>query len=153
VMALRFFTVYGPRQRPDLAIHKFVARMEAGKPLPIFGDGETGRDYTYVDDIVAGVLGALDYNLSSMDGAPFEICNLGNSHPVKLSELVRMLERATGKNAIVQREAPQQGDVPLTWADISKAGKLLGYRPQTTLEEGLKKFVAWYRATDPGLRA
>ena len=153
VMALRFFTVYGPRQRPDLAIHKFVARIEAGKPLPIFGDGETGRDYTYVDDIVAGVLGALEYNFASTKGAPFEICNLGNSQPVKLSELVRMLERAAGKKAIVQRESPQQGDVPLTWADISKAGKLLGYHPQTSLEEGLKKFVAWYRATAPGLRA
>ena len=153
VIALRFFTVYGPRQRPDLAIHKFVARMEAGKPLPIFGDGETGRDYTYVDDIVAGVLGALDYDFSSTDGAPFEICNLGDSQPVKLSELVRMLERATGKKAIVQREVPQQGDVPLTWADISKAGKLLGYRPQIMLEEGLKKFVAWYRAADPSQRA
>ncbi len=153
VMALRFFTVYGPRQRPDLAIHKFVARMEAGKPLPIFGDGETGRDYTYVDDIVAGVLGALDYDFSSTNVAPFEICNLGNSQPVKLSELVRMLEHATGKKAIIQREAPQLGDVPLTWADISKAGKLLGYRPQTTLEEGLQKFVAWYRATDPSMRA
>jgi UDP-glucuronate 4-epimerase len=152
-MALRFFTVYGPRQRPDLAIHKFVARIEAGKPLPIFGDGETGRDYTYVDDIVAGVLGALEYNFASTKGAPFEICNLGNSQPVKLSELVRMLERAAGKKAIVQRESPQQGDVPLTWADISKAGKLLGYHPQTSLEEGLKKFVAWYRATAPGLRA
>jgi UDP-glucuronate 4-epimerase len=153
VMALRFFTVYGPRQRPDLAIHKFVARMEAGKPLPIFGDGETGRDYTYIDDIVAGVLAALDYNFSSTDGAPFEICNLGNSHPVKLSELVCMLERATGKKAIIQREAPQQGDVPLTWADISKAERLLGYRPQTSLEEGLRKFVAWYRAADPVQRA
>jgi UDP-glucuronate 4-epimerase len=153
VMALRFFTVYGPRQRPDLAIHKFVARMEAGKPLPIFGDGETGRDYTYMDDIVAGVLGALDYDFASTNGAPFEICNLGNSQPVKLSELVRMLEHTTGKKAIVERDAPQQGDVPLTWADISKAGKLLGYRPQTTLEEGLKKFVAWYRAADPSLRA
>jgi UDP-glucuronate 4-epimerase len=127
--------------------------MEAGKPLPIFGDGETGRDYTYVDDIVAGVLGALDYDFSLTDGAPFEICNLGNSSPIKLSELVRMLESATGKKAIVQREAPQQGDVPLTWADISKAGKLLGYHPQTTLEEGLKKFVAWYRAADPHQRA
>jgi UDP-glucuronate 4-epimerase len=145
--------VYGPRQRPDLAIHKFVARMDAGKPLPIFGDGETGRDYTYVDDIVAGVLGALDYDFSSTEGAPFEICNLGNSHPVKLSELVGMLERATGKKAIVQREAPQQGDVPLTWADISKAERLLGYSPKTTLEEGLRKFVAWYRATDRSLRA
>src|ERR1700674_2654424 len=153
VVSLRFFTVYGPRQRPDLAIHKFVARIEAGTPLPMFGDGETGRDYTYVDDIVAGILGALDYNFSSTDGAPFEICNLGNSQPVKLSELVRMLDRATGKNEIVQREAPQQGDVPMTWADISKAEKLLGYRPQTTLEEGLKKFVAWYRAADPVQRA
>jgi UDP-glucuronate 4-epimerase len=153
VMALRFFTVYGPRQRPDLAIHKFVARIEAGKAIPIFGDGETGRDYTYVDDIVAGVLGALDYDFSSTQNAPFEIYNLGNSHPVKLSELVRMLERATGKNAIIDREGPQQGDVPLTWADISKAERLLGYRPQTTLEEGLRKFVAWYRAADPSLRA
>ncbi|HXC33804.1 MAG TPA: GDP-mannose 4,6-dehydratase [Verrucomicrobiae bacterium] len=153
VMALRFFTVYGPRQRPDLAIHKFVARIEAGKPLPIFGDGESGRDYTYVDDIVAGVLAALDYNFSSTDGPPFEICNLGNSHPLKLSELVYMLERTTGKKAIIQREGPQQGDVPLTWADVSRAGKLLGYRPQTSLEEGLKKFVAWYRAADPTQRA
>jgi UDP-glucuronate 4-epimerase len=153
VMALRFFTVYGPRQRPDLAIHKFVARMEAGKPLPIFGDGETGRDYTYVDDIVAGVLGALNYDFSSTEGSPFEICNLGNSQPVKLSELVRMIESATGKKAIVERKATQQGDVPLTWADISKAGNLLSYRPKTSLEEGLKKYVAWYRATDPSLRA
>jgi UDP-glucuronate 4-epimerase len=153
VVALRFFTVYGPRQRPDLAIHKFVARIEAGKAIPIFGDGETGRDYTYVDDIVAGILGALDYNFSLADGVPFEICNLGNSSPVKLSELVRLLECATGKKANIQREGLQQGDVPLTWADISKAGKLFGYRPQTTLEEGLKKFVAWYRSTDPTRRA
>ncbi len=153
VVALRFFTVYGPRQRPDLAIHKFVARMEAGKPLPIFGDGETGRDYTYVDDIVAGVLGALDYDFSAAEGAPFEICNLGNSHPVKLSKLVRMLERATGKKAMIEREGLQQGDVPLTWADISKAGRLLGYRPQTPLEDGLRKFVEWYRSADPNRRA
>ncbi|HLJ24433.1 MAG TPA: GDP-mannose 4,6-dehydratase [Candidatus Acidoferrales bacterium] len=153
VVALRFFTVYGPRQRPDLAIHKFIARMEAGKPIPIFGDGETGRDYTYVDDIVAGVLGALDYDFSPANGAPFEICNLGNSSPVKLKELVRLLECATGKKANIQREGLQQGDVPLTWADISKAGKLFGYRPQTTLEEGLRKFVVWYRATDPKQRA
>jgi UDP-glucuronate 4-epimerase len=153
VIALRFFTVYGPRQRPDLAIHKFVSKIEAGKPLPIFGDGATGRDYTYVDDIVAGILGALDYDFASTEGTPIEICNLGNSTPVKLSELVGMLERATGKSATIQRESPQQGDVPLTWADISKAGKLLGYHPQTTLQEGLQKFVTWYRATDPALRA
>ena len=153
VVALRFFTVYGPRQRPDLAIHKFVARIEAGNPIPIFGDGETGRDYTFVEDIVAGILGALDYDFSATAGTPFEICNLGNSHPVKLSELVHMLEQATGKKAIIQREAAQQGDVPLTWADISKAGRLLGYRPQTKLEEGLKKFVTWYRSADPIRRA
>lgn len=153
VVCLRFFTVYGPRQRPDLAIHKFVARIEKGQPIPIFGDGETGRDYTYVDDIVSGVMAALDYKFPSDGTAPFEIFNLGNSHPVKLGELVRMLERATGKQAIIQREAMQQGDVPLTWADISKAGRLLGYRPQTGLEEGLKTFVAWYRDADPSRRA
>jgi UDP-glucuronate 4-epimerase len=153
VVVLRFFTVYGPRQRPDLAIHKFVARIEAGKPIPIFGDGETGRDYTFVEDIVAGILGALDYDFSSTAGVPFEICNLGNSHPVKLSLLVRTLENATGKKAIIQREPAQQGDVPLTWANIAKASKLFGYHPQTTLEEGLKKFVEWYRAADPTRRA
>lgn len=153
VVALRFFTVYGPRQRPDLAIHKFVARIEAGKPLPIFGQGETGRDYTYIDDIVAGVLSALEYTFSPAGGTPFEIFNLGNSQPVKLSELVRLLECATGKKAVLQQEALQQGDVPLTWADISKAGRLLDYRPQTTIEQGLKKFVEWYRATDPVQRA
>jgi UDP-glucuronate 4-epimerase len=153
VVALRFFTVYGPRQRPDLAIHKFIARIEAGKPIPIFGDGETGRDYTYVEDIVAGILGALNYRFDSGGGAPFEIFNLGNSSPVKLSELVRLLECAIGKTANIQREPLQQGDVPLTWADISKAGKQLSYAPRTPLAEGLKKFVAWYRAADPGQRA
>jgi len=131
----------------------FVARMEAGKSIPIFGDGETGRDYTYVDDIVAGIFGALEYDFSSTVGTPMEICNLGNSHPVKLSQLVGMIEQVTGKKAIMQRESSQQGDVPLTWADISKAGRMLGYHPQTPLEEGLKKFVAWYRGTNPGLRA
>jgi UDP-glucuronate 4-epimerase len=108
---------------------------------------------TFVDDIVAGILGALDYDFSSTAGAPFEICNLGNSHPVKFSELVYMVEQATGKKAIIQREPAQQGDVPLTWADISKAVKLLGYQPQTTLEQGLKKFFTWYRSADPIRRA
>jgi UDP-glucuronate 4-epimerase len=162
VVALRFFTVYGPRQRPDLAIHKFVARIEAGQPIPFFGDGETGRDYTYVDDIVGGVLAALDYpfppsrtgeNGLAGKEAPFEIFNLGNSHPIKLSQLVCLLERATGKKAIIEREAPQPGDVPLTWADISKAGNLLGYHPQTSMEDGLRKFAAWYRAANPSQRA
>jgi UDP-glucuronate 4-epimerase len=153
VICLRFFTVYGPRQRPDLAIHKFTALIEAGKPVPVFGDESTGRDYTYVDDIVAGVLAALDYQLRVAGDAPFEVFNLGNSHPVRLVELIELLERATGKKAIREQQAAQPGDVPLTWADISKAERLLGYRPATPIEEGLKRFVAWYRSADPSRRA
>jgi UDP-glucuronate 4-epimerase len=151
-ICLRFFTVFGPRQRPDLAIHKFVALIERGEPLPIFGDGETGRDYTYVDDIVAGVLAAIDYTPPVLNGAAFEIFNLGNSHPVKLNELLDRLEKVTGKKAIRERKDEQPGDVPLTWADISKAGKLLEYRPKTALEDGLKTFVAWYRTVEPSQR-
>jgi len=120
--------------------------------LPIFGDGETGRDYTYVDDIVAGVLAAIDYTPGAVNGAPFEIFNLGNSHPVKLNELLDRLEKVTGKKAIREPKDEQPGDVPLTWADISKAGKLLEYRPKTALEDGLKTFVAWYRSAEPSQR-
>ena len=145
VLCLRFFTVFGPRQRPDLAIHKFTALIEAGKPIPVFGDGSTGRDYTYVDDIVAGVLAALDYESA---GKPaFDILNLGNSHPVKLSELIEKLETAIGKKAIRDPQPPQPGDVSRTWADITKAGRLLGYQPRTSLEQGLKNFVEWYRVS------
>ena len=151
-ICLRFFTVFGPRQRPDLAIHKFVGLIERGEPLPIFGDGETGRDYTYVDDIVAGVLAAIDYTPRPVNGAAFEIFNLGNSNPVKLRELLNLIERVTGKKAIREHKDQQPGDVPLTWADISKAGRLLDYRPQTPLEDGLRKFVAWYRTAGPGQR-
>ena len=148
VICLRLFTVYGPRQRPDLAIHKFVALMEAGRAVPIFGDGHTGRDYTYVDDIVAGLLAALEYEPRPAAGeAPFEVFNLGNSHPVKLNELVALLERVTGRKAQREVKPLQPGDVPLTWADISKAGRLLGFHPATPLEAGLVKFVAWYRST------
>lgn len=146
IVCLRFFTVYGPRQRPDLAIHKFTQLLEAGKPLPIFGDGQTGRDYTYVDDIVDGILRALDYTPKDTP-VPFDIFNLGNSHPVKLLELVEKLEIATGRKAIRQQKPMQPGDVPLTWADVSKANKLLGYTPKTSLDEGLKKFVTWFRNT------
>lgn len=142
-VCLRFFTVFGPRQRPDLAIHKFTALIEAGKPIPVFGDGSTGRDYTYVGDIVAGVLAAMDYQPSGTP--PFDVLNLGNSHPVKLSELIELLEAATGKKAIRDQQPPQPGDVPLTWADISKANRLLGYQPRTPLTQGLENFVAWYR--------
>lgn len=154
VICLRFFTVYGPRQRPDLAIHKFTALVEAGKPVPIFGDGSSGRDYTYVEDIVAGVLAALDYELRPAPGtAPFEVFNLGNSRSVKLSELLELLERVTGRKAIREHKPPQPGDVPLTWADISKAERLLGYRPATPLETGLERFVAWYRGADASRKA
>ena len=153
IICLRFFTVYGPRQRPDLAIHKFTALIEAGRPIPVFGDGSTGRDYTFVDDIVSGILAAIEYQPGSSHGARFEIFNLGNSHPVKLSELIALLERATGKKAIRDLKPSQPGDVPLTWADISKASHLLGYRPSTPIGEGLKRFVEWYRSADPNRRA
>lgn len=154
VICLRFFTVYGPRQRPDLAIHKFTALIEAGSAVPVFGDGSTGRDYTYIDDIVAGVLASAEYDLAAtQDAAPFEVFNLGNSHPVKLSELLDLLERVTGKKAVRQTKPLQPGDVPLTWADISKAGRLLGYRPETDLATGLQTFVAWYRAASLMRRA
>jgi UDP-glucuronate 4-epimerase len=148
ILCLRFFTVYGPRQRPDLAIHKFTALMEAGQRIPVFGDGSTGRDYTYVEDIAAGVLAAVDYEPSGyMAGdTPFDIVNLGNSHPVKLLELIEELERATGKKALRDQQPAQPGDVSITWADISKAQRLLKYEPRTKLTEGLKKFVSWYRA-------
>jgi UDP-glucuronate 4-epimerase len=154
IICLRFFTVYGPRQRPDLAIHKFTALIEAGKPLPIFGDGSSGRDYTFVGDTVAGVLAALDFELTPEKGVvPFEVFNLGNSHPVRLAELVALLERTTGRVAVRDPKPAQPGDVPLTWADISKATRLLGYRPSTRLDEGLKQFVEWYRSTSPDRRA
>ena len=153
VVCLRFFTVYGPRQRPDLAIRKFTALIEAGKPVPVFGDGSAGRDYTYVDDTVAGVLAALEYEPPSMAEHLFEVFNLGNSRPVKLAELIQLLEDVTGRKAIRSQKPLQPGDVPITWADISKASRLLGYRPSTPLEDGLKKFVAWYRAPDSHLRA
>ncbi len=152
-VCLRFFTVYGPRQRPDLAIHKFLALLEAGKPIPFFGNGSTGRDYTYVEDIVAGVIAALGYQHPSTGGVPFEIFNLGNSHPVKLSELVCKLEQFTGHQAVLHKQPNQPGDVPLTWADIGSAGRLLGYQPATPIDEGLKKFIEWYRGADPIRRA
>jgi UDP-glucuronate 4-epimerase len=152
ILCLRFFTVYGPRQRPDLAIHKFTALIEAGKPIPVYGDGSMGRDYTYVDDIVAGVLSSLEYRFPPA-GVPFDVFNLGNSHPVKLVELIEYLEAATGRVAIRTFRPLQPGDVPLTWANIDKASELLGYRPQTRMADGLKEFVAWYRGSrSHGLR-
>jgi UDP-glucuronate 4-epimerase len=150
-ICLRFFTVYGPRQRPDLAIHKFTALIEADMPVPIFGDGSTGRDYTWVDDVVAGVLAAIKYEPAT-DVANFEVFNLGNSHPVKLGRLVDLLEEITGRHVIRDQKPLQPGDVPLTWADISKSSRLLDYSPNTPLEQGLRKFVAWYRSAPSARR-
>jgi UDP-glucuronate 4-epimerase len=139
VVCLRFFTVYGPGQRPDLAIHKFTDSIYRGKSIPQFGDGSTRRDYTYVDDIVQGVLGALRY-----EGPKFDIFNLGENQTTTLSELILEIEKALGKKAIIERLPEQQGDMPLTAADITKARSLLGYNPQTKIREGIPKFVEWY---------
>jgi UDP-glucuronate 4-epimerase len=139
VAMLRFFTVYGPRQRPDLAIHKFAARIAADQPIEIFGDGSTARDYTYITDIVDGIMACIPQTFG------FEIFNLGGSHPVTLSRLVELLELASGKKAIIKRLPPQPGDVPRTWADISKAASRLGYSPKITIDEGIPLFVQWFR--------
>jgi UDP-glucuronate 4-epimerase len=132
--------VYGPRQRPDLAIHKFAALIEAEKTIPLFGDGGTSRDYTFVDDIVTGILAAVEYQTE------FDVFNLGNSKPVKLLELVKYLEAALGKPAKIDYLPAQPGDVPITWSDNSKARRLLGYEPRVPFPEGLKRFVDWFRA-------
>lgn len=143
VVCLRFFTVYGPRQRPDLAIHKFARLMREGRPIPVFGDGSTERDYTYVDDILQGVEGAVAYALEHP--GCFEIVNLGESDTVSLSRLIGVLSRSLGIEPVIERHPPQPGDVDRTFADISKARRLLGYAPATRVEEGIPKFVEWLR--------
>jgi UDP-glucuronate 4-epimerase len=135
----RFFTVYGPRLRPDLAIHKFTRLITHGKPIPFFGDGSTARDYTYVEDICAGLLAALE----RCDR--YRIFNLGNNRPISLTEMVRALETAIGQPAILDRQPMQPGDVEITCADISRAAAEFGYQPKTTLPQGLKNFVQWFR--------
>src|SRR5205814_1257856 len=135
VTCLRFFTVYGPRQRPDLAIHKFTRAILAGHPIEVFGDGSTRRDYTYIDDILQGVLATLDRSFG------FEIINLGESRTVELRELITLIEKATGKSAKINRQPTQLGDVPVTFADIAKARRLLGYNPQVSIETGIARFV------------
>ena len=139
-VCLRFFTVYGPRQRPDLAIHKFARLISEGKPIPVFGDGTTRRDYTYIDDIIDGVVAAINY-----DQSDYEVINLGESRTVELRELIALLEKELDAHAVIDRQPAQPGDVPQTFADITKARKLLGYNPQTQIEEGLRKFVDWFR--------
>lgn len=139
VVCLRLFSVYGPRQRPDLALHVFASHLESGEPIPIFGDGSSGRDYTYVDDIVAGILAAADYDTQ------YDVFNLGNSQPVRLLDLVGALEKVAGKRAELNFLPARLGDVPLTWGDISKARRLLRYEPRTTLDSGVERFLAWFR--------
>jgi UDP-glucuronate 4-epimerase len=136
-IGLRFFTVYGPRQRPDLAIHKFAKAILQNKPIPFYGDGKTLRDYTYIDDIISGILGALDINTK------FDIFNLGNTLPVSLSDLISILETVFEKKAIIEYLPMQEGDVPVTFADITKANKYFDYKPQTGLIEGIKCFKDW----------
>ena len=139
-VALRIFTAYGPRQRPDLAIHKFANLMLQEKPIPIYGDGSSVRDYTYIDDLVDGICRAMNYS-----GALYEVVNLGSGRPVRLLELVRALEEVLKVEARIEFLPPQAGDVPQTWADTAKAEKLLGWRPQTTLSEGLSIFANWLK--------
>ncbi len=137
---LRFFTVYGPRQRPDLAIHKFAKLIEEGKEIPVFGDGSMERDFTYIDDIVQGVVASMERC------SGYNIYNLGESQPVRLDVLIGEIEKALGKKAKINRLPNQPGDVRRTYADIDKSVRELGYRPQTRIEEGLKKFVQWLRS-------
>lgn len=144
VTALRFFTVYGPRQRPDLAIHQFFRKIVAGTPIQQFGDGGTRRDYTFVQDIISGVRGAIDRH----QGGPFEIYNLGNSDTIMLRDLIAAIEEEVGKKAIIELKPEQPGDVPQTFADVSKAGAHFGYRPTTSIREGLKRFHDWIRQGD-----
>jgi UDP-glucuronate 4-epimerase len=140
-LALRFFTVYGPRQRPDLAIHKFARRMLVDEPIQMFGDGSTRRDYTFVSDIVAGVMSAVAYR-----GSLYEVINLGNDRTVSLRDMIGELERVLGVRARIERLPEQAGDVPQTWASLEKARALLGYDPQVPLARGVEYFVEWLRA-------
>lgn len=139
VVALRYFTVYGPRQRPDLAIHQFTQKIHAGKPIDQFGDGSTRRDYTYIDDIIQGTMAAFKY-----DGPMFDIFNLGESETIQLRDLIAGIENALGGEAKINRLPEQPGDMPVTYADISKARKLLGYNPSTRLSDGLPRFIEWF---------
>lgn len=143
MVQLRFFTVYGPKQRPDLAIHKFTKMILEDKPIPFYGDGTTKRDYTYIDDIVDGILKSMSYLFNNEN--VYEIFNLGESHVVSLKEMVETIENALGKKATLDIQPMQPGDVDKTYADISKAKAMIGYEPQTNFAEGIRKFVEWYK--------
>jgi UDP-glucuronate 4-epimerase len=139
VICLRFFTVYGPRQRPDLAIHRFTDLIYRGKPIDVYGDGTARRDFTYIEDIVQGVVASINH-----DGAPFDIFNLGESEPIELREVIAKIETTLEKKATINTLPPVPGDMPATYADISKARRLLGYAPTTPIQSGLRKFIEWY---------
>jgi len=143
VVMLRFFTVYGPRQRPDLAIHKFAKLIRSGKPIPVFGDGGSARDFTYITDILDGVMACTGKEFG------YEIFNLGESQTVKLNRLIELLETALGRKAVIDRQPPQPGDVPITFADVSKARATLGYNPRVKIEQGIPLFVDWFLKNNP----
>lgn len=140
IVCLRFFTVYGPRQRPDLAIHKFARMIWNGEPIPVYGDGASRRDYTYIDDIIQGISGAIEYAGNS----GFEVFNLGESQSITLNHLIELLESALGRKAVIERMPDQPGDMPLTLADIEKGRRMLGYRPVTPIRDGILKFSEWF---------
>jgi UDP-glucuronate 4-epimerase len=139
IAMLRFFTVYGPRQRPDLAIRKFTKLISEGKSIPVYGDGSTARDHTFISDIVDGVMACTDREFG------FDVFNLGESQTVTLSRLIELIEAAVGKKAIIDRQPLQPGDVPITFADISKARARLGYNPKVKVEQGIPMFVDWFK--------
>jgi UDP-glucuronate 4-epimerase len=139
IACLRFFTAYGPRQRPEMAIHKFTRLIDRGEKIPIYGDGSSRRDYTYIDDLIDGILGVIRYHKG------FEIYNLGESQTTSLKDLIRLIEKAIDKKANIETLEPQPGDVSVTYADITKAKRMLKYQPRVKMEEGIKRFVEWYR--------
>ena len=139
IAALRFFTVYGPRQRPEMAIHKFARLMDQGEPIPMYGDGTSERDYTYVDDIVDGIIAALDADYD------FEIFNLGNSETIQLKDLIELIGEKMGVKPKVDQKPEQPGDVPITYADIAKSKNMLDYQPQVSIEKGIEKFIRWFK--------
>lgn len=145
-VGLRFFTVYGPRQRPDLAIHKFARRILAGEPIPVFGDGSSERDYTYVDDIVTGVIGSMEHAMDP-ERSPYEVFNLGHSRTVSMTEMIDALETAFERKAIIDWQDWQPGDMRRTWSDVGKAQRMLGYEPVVEFDEGLRAFRGWLEET------
>lgn len=145
--SLRFFTVYGPRQRPEMAIHKFARLITEGRPVPFFGDGQSARDYTFIDDITDGVLGAVDRSATLLDEpVRHRVYNLGGSRTTTLAHLVELIEAALGRRAVLDRQPDQPGDVPITYADVTRSAAELAYRPRVPIEEGIERFVRWFHA-------